>query len=86
MTASAVFAEMAGVLAKRGSTVTQHLEHLYSTYGHFLTNNRYVFVDNPAKTATIFKRIRNEGTGWLHPFAMCAGECVCVCVCVCERD
>jgi phosphomannomutase len=59
--AAAVFAEMAGVLSRRGLTVAEHLEVLYRTYGYFLTNNRYVFVDDPRKTVTIFTRLRNEG-------------------------
>ena len=61
VTAAAVFAEMTGELARRGTTVTQHLESLFRKYGYFLTNNRYVFVDDPAKTVAIFTRLRNEG-------------------------
>ncbi len=60
--ASAVFAEMAGELARRGLTVTAHLDALFREYGYFLTNNRYVFVDDPRKTVAIFTRLRNEGT------------------------
>lgn len=107
--AAAVFAEMAGALARAGRTVTQHMRFLYDvrsasmrgrreegeeseeggretahrrmpfvflrlrwffsfaqTYGHFRTNNRYVFVDDPAKTAAIFSRLRNEGAYWFR--------------------
>jgi phosphoglucomutase len=58
---AAVFAEMVGELARKGLTISQHLEELYRTYGYVLTNNRYVFVDDPRKTVAIFKRLRNEG-------------------------
>jgi hypothetical protein len=60
--AAAVFAEMAGELARRGLSVTAHLDALFQHYGYFLTNNRYVFVDDPRKTVAIFTRLRNEGT------------------------
>lgn len=66
VTAAAVFAEMANALAREGRTATQQLQHLYETYGHFITNNYYVFVDEPSKTSAIFARLRNEGHYWLR--------------------
>jgi len=55
---------MANYYARQGRSVVQHLQYLYETYGHFVTNNYYVFVDEPSKTNTIFKRLRNEGHYW----------------------
>lgn len=65
VSAAAVFAEMAGELARKGFTVAAHLNALYQTYGYVLTNNRYVFVDDPRKTVAIFTRLRNEGHYWM---------------------
>ena len=78
--AAAVFAEMAGELARRGSTVTGHLDFLFRHYGYFLTNNRYVFVDDPRKTVAIFTRLRNEGmwSGGGYPFWPVLAACVVV--------
>jgi phosphomannomutase len=63
--AAAVFAEMANELHRReGLTVAAHLERLYARYGHFVSNNYYVFIDDPAKTTAIFARLRNGGRYW----------------------
>lgn len=64
VSAAAVFAEMANYLARQGKTVTEHLENLYQKYGYFVSNNYYIFVDDPAKTTLIFNRLRNEGHYW----------------------
>lgn len=62
--AAAVFGELAVQLAKENKTVTQHLEHLYETYGHFVTQNHYVKCYDPVKTDAIFARLRNGGAYW----------------------
>lgn len=61
---AAVFAEMAQSLARAGVTCSQHLDALYKRYGYFVSNNYYLFVDDPAKTVAIFRRLRNEGHYW----------------------
>jgi phosphoglucomutase / phosphopentomutase len=64
---AAVFAEMAGQLRRRhGRTCAEHLRAIYDTYGHFVTNNYYLLVDDPAKTAAIFARLRNGGHYWMR--------------------
>lgn len=65
VSAAAVFAEMAQFYARQGVSVLQQLRKLYDTYGHFITNNYYVFVDKQDKTEAIFTRLRNEGHYWL---------------------
>lgn len=64
VTAAAVFAEMANALARAGTTVSGHLDAISARYGHHVSNNKYVFVDDPAKTEAIFARLRNEGHYW----------------------
>ncbi|KAF0690105.1 Aste57867_18499 [Aphanomyces stellatus] len=62
--AAAVFAEMAQQLKKQGLTAHAHLQHLYETYGHFVTQNHYVKCYDPPTVQRIFKRLRNEGHYW----------------------
>lgn len=64
VSAAAVCAEMAGVLAREGLTLAGQLKRLGDKYGHFVSNNGYLFVDAPAKTAAIFARLTNEGHYW----------------------
>jgi phosphomannomutase len=64
VSAAAVFTEMAQALGRRGVSVAAHLDALYAKYGWFASANFYVFVDAPAKMASIFERLRNEGHFW----------------------
>lgn len=52
---------MAKQLYTAGGTVYQHLQHLYDTYGYFVTNNRYVFCYDNNLTDKLFAAIRNNG-------------------------
>jgi len=54
--AAAVFAEMAVQAYSKGSSVGRHMDHLYDTYGHFVSRQGYVIVPEPSLTATIFDR------------------------------
>ena len=64
VSAAAVFTEMANYFARQGKTVTEQLEYLYQKYGYFISNNYYIFVDDPNKTTLIFNRLRNDGHYW----------------------
>ena len=64
VSAAAVVAEMAGVLAREGLTLAGQLRALAARYGSFCSSNGYVIVDAPAKTDAIFARLRNEGHYW----------------------
>lgn len=64
--AGAVFAEMAGYLARvHGRSVVQQLEHLYARVGRYTMNSSYVICRNPATTTRIFERLRADGKYWL---------------------
>jgi phosphomannomutase len=45
----------------RGETVSQHLTHLYDSYGHFISRQGYVTVPDPSLTIEIFARLREGG-------------------------
>lgn len=61
--AAAVFAEMAQHLARtRGLSVAGRLREIYAKYGHFVSANGYVIVDDPSKSAAIFARLRAGGS------------------------
>ncbi len=60
VSAGAVFAEMASALAARGSTVSAHLDTLYARLGQYVMNASYVISRDPAVTASIFARLREE--------------------------
>jgi phosphomannomutase len=64
VSAAAVVAEMAGVLAREGTTLSSTLDLLQRRYGVFFSNNGYVIVDDPRKTDAIFARLVNEGRYW----------------------
>ncbi len=67
VSAGAVFAEMAGTLAREeGRSVCEHLDALAARLGHFVQNNGYVVCRQPAVTAAIFDRLRNGGHYWLR--------------------
>jgi len=55
--AAAVFAEMAGALAAKGTTVGQHMTALYEEFGYFVTNNGYLFIQDAAAVPAIFERL-----------------------------
>ena len=59
--ASAVFAEMANQLSGKGLNVSQHMEALYDTYGHFVSRQGYVTVPDPKLTVDIFAVLRKDG-------------------------
>ncbi|GMH46380.1 hypothetical protein TrRE_jg12138 [Triparma retinervis] len=62
VSAAGVFAQMATHLyVSSGTSVSQHLQHLYSTYGEFVSNNGYFFCYDPAIVAKIIDGIRNGG-------------------------
>jgi phosphomannomutase len=61
--AAAVFAEMAQHLARtRGVSVVARLGEIYARYGHYVSANGYVIVDDPSKSAAIFARLRAGGS------------------------
>ena len=64
--AAAIFAEMAGELYARGSTVNGELQRLQRELGYYPTNNRYFFCYDPTKLPIIFGEIRNEGKYTKH--------------------
>ena len=66
VSAGAVFAEMAGYLARtHGRGVVDQLEHLAGRLGHFVQNNGYIVCKQPKTTAAIFERLRADGHYWL---------------------
>ncbi|KAF8803603.1 hypothetical protein BYT27DRAFT_7195445 [Phlegmacium glaucopus] len=60
--ATMLFAELAVSLRAMGKSVNEHLQELYSRYGHFETNNSYFICNDPKITDDIFSRIRNYGS------------------------
>lgn len=58
VTALAIFAEMAAVLASKGKTVTEQLDSLYEQYGFHATSNSYFICRDPRKTDRIFSQLR----------------------------
>jgi phosphomannomutase len=62
--AAAVIAEMASQLYNQNNSVYNHLQQLYTKYGHFVTQNHYVKCDDPKKIIQIFNRLRNDGFYW----------------------
>ncbi|GAA5950012.1 hypothetical protein JCM3765_004164 [Sporobolomyces pararoseus] len=58
VTALAIFAEMAAVLASQGKTISQQLDSLYEQYGYHATSNSYVICRDPRKTDRIFSQLR----------------------------
>eukprot|EP01138_Halocafeteria_seosinensis_P001478 gb/GECG01001515.1/.p1 GENE.gb/GECG01001515.1/~~gb/GECG01001515.1/.p1 ORF type:complete len:634 (+),score=86.05 gb/GECG01001515.1/:1-1902(+) len=67
VSAAAVFGEIVAHLSQRGISISEYMSELYETYGHFITNNKYLFVDDAKKTKAIFRRLYNEGHYW-HTF------------------
>ncbi len=65
ISAASVFIEMANYLKiKKNMSVKEHLQHLYSKYGEFVSLNSYVFCHDPKLTDKIFERLRNNGKYW----------------------
>ena len=60
VSAAAAFTEMAWWLQKKdgGKTVVAKLAELRERYGHFVSNNSYVFCRDPALIGAIFSRLR----------------------------
>jgi phosphomannomutase len=48
---------MAGALAAQGSSVGAHMTALYEEHGYFVTNNKYLFIQDPAAVPCIFERL-----------------------------
>ena len=65
VSASAVFAEMAGWLRRElNRSVVEHLDALGETLGHHVQSNSYVICRDPKTTAAIFERLRTgDGPG-----------------------
>ena len=52
---------MANQLHGKGTSVSQHMEALYETYGHFVSRQGYVTVPDPKLTVEIFDKLRSNG-------------------------
>ena len=59
ISAGIVFADMCNVLYRKGTTLTQQLDLIYSLYGKFVSYNSYVFCHDATLTDAIFARIRS---------------------------
>jgi phosphoglucomutase/phosphopentomutase len=64
LSAAALFAEMAGVLAGEGQSCVGALAALYARYGASCSNNGYLFVSDPSATEAIFSRLIAGGKYW----------------------
>jgi phosphoglucomutase/phosphopentomutase len=62
VSAAVVAAEMRYELEKQGLTFSKKLEELYSTYGRFASETRYVICNDPQLIKAIFEEIRKGGT------------------------
>lgn len=74
VSAAAVFAEMAAALYARGTTVCQHLQHLYDTYGYYEYRSSYFVADPPSKAAAVFEALRRAPTASASASAATAGS------------
>lgn len=61
ISAAAVMAEMYNEYKHNGETINGHLNKLFDKYGYYVSNNSYVFNDNPEMTVKCFDNIRNNG-------------------------
>ena len=63
VSAAGVFAQMAEfIYVERGMSVAKWLQHLYATYGEFVSDNGYYFCYDPAIIAKIIDGMRNGGS------------------------
>eukprot|EP01130_Rhizamoeba_saxonica_P014261 TRINITY_DN6216_c0_g1_i1.p1 TRINITY_DN6216_c0_g1~~TRINITY_DN6216_c0_g1_i1.p1 ORF type:complete len:585 (+),score=123.78 TRINITY_DN6216_c0_g1_i1:30-1784(+) len=58
---ASVFCEMATELYRRGTTLVDHLNSLYETYGHYRTKNKYYFSYESHMQPEVFAAIREGG-------------------------
>jgi phosphomannomutase len=59
--AACALGELATELYREGRSLRAYMHELYTTYGYFVTNNRYVFCHDPRITDSIFERLRAAG-------------------------
>lgn len=56
--AAAVFAEMAAHLYSQGTTLLDHLQHLYRLYGYYDYRAGYFIADPPSRSQLVFDSLR----------------------------
>lgn len=61
ITAAAIMGELLLSLYMKNQTLGDYLQHLYDTYGEFVSSNGYFFCNDPQVIGRVLNRVRNGG-------------------------